>query len=135
MGARWLKVEEKVIVEYYPTASRAEILERIPNRTWAQIGVHARMMGVHRTTQSWGNSIREGRKAHKDAWNDKQNALFDQLYPTASRTKILAAFPKKTYIAIQSHAQRRHLHRTKEAGARQMNIGREEASKENENRR
>jgi hypothetical protein len=130
MGARWLKVEEAAIVEYYPTASRVKILERIPNRTWAQIGVHARRRGVYRTTQSWGNSVREGRKANKDAWNDQQNALFDQLYPTQTREQLLADFPNRTSLAIQSHAQRRHVYRTKEAGARQMNIGREEARKE-----
>jgi hypothetical protein len=129
MGARWLKVEEAAIVEDYHTASRSDIRERIPNRTWAQIGVHARRMGVHRTTRARGNSVREGRKANKDAWNDQQNALFDQLYPTQTREQLLAAFPNRTYFAIQAHAQRRHLYRTKEAGARQMNIGREEAKR------
>jgi hypothetical protein len=38
MGARYLKTEDDAIVKYYPTAPRAEILEHVPNRTWAQIG-------------------------------------------------------------------------------------------------
>lgn len=129
MGARWLKVEEEVIQKKYPIATKEEILMLIPNRTWAQIGVHARRMGVHRTTQSWGNSVREGRKANKDAWNDQQNALFDRLYPIRTREQLLVAFPNRTYFAIQSHAQRRHLYRTKEAGARQVGIGRRNARK------
>lgn len=127
MGARYLMVEVEAIAEFYPSAPRSEILERIPNRTWEQIGVRARKMGIHRTTQAWGNSVREGRKTTKGAWNDQQNALFDRLYPIQTREQLLAAFPNRTFFSIQSHAQKRHLHRTREAIGRQMNIGRENA--------
>ena len=53
MGVRYLKTEDQNIEVYYPTATRAEILELIPNRTWAEIGVHARRMGIHRTSKAW----------------------------------------------------------------------------------
>lgn len=132
MGARYLKAEEKVIVERYPTAPRAEVLMLIPNRTWAQIGVHARAMGIHRTTQTRGNSIREGRKVLRDSWSDADNMLLDRLYPTETRADLIAAFPNRSYIAIQLHAQRRHLQRTRYATGRQITIGRRNA-KENDN--
>ena len=124
MGARYLKTEDEVIERDYPIASRAEILERIPNRTWAQIGVKARNMGIHRTSKAWGNSVREGRKLCRDAWTDQQNELLDALYPEQTYAQLLAAFPTKTITAIRSHAQQRHLHRTREAVGRQINIGR-----------
>lgn len=130
MGARYLKTEDDVIRRHYPTATRPDILERIPNRTWNQIGDHARKMGIYRTSQAWGHSVREGRKWHKDTWTDQQNELFDALYPTQTRVQLLATFPNKSLIALQSHAQKRHIHRTREAIGRQMNIGRKNARKE-----
>lgn len=130
MGARYLKIEDTVIEVDYPTATKAEILELIPNRTWEEIGVHARKMGIHRTSKAWGNSVREGRKLHKDAWTDQQNELFDVLYPEQTRVQLLAAFPNRSWLALQSHAQKRHIHRTREAIGRQMNIGRKNARKE-----
>ena len=131
MGARYLKDEEGVITRYYPTASRTKILKLIPNRTLAQIGVHARTMGIHRTTSAKGNSIREGRKGLRSSWSDKDNNLLDQLYPELTHAQLRAAFPNRTYKSIRSHAQKRHLHRTTEAAGRQINIGRENA-KEND---
>lgn len=130
MGARYLKTEEEAIVERYPTASRAEILTLIPDRTWAQIGVHARSMGIHRATQSWGNSIREGRKVLRNSWSEADNMRLDKLYPTETRADLLAGFPNRSYIAIRSHAQRRHLQRTFYATGREINIGREKAKRE-----
>jgi hypothetical protein len=129
MGERWLKVEEEAIVNHYPTASRTKIWELIPNRTFAQIGVHARTMGVHRTSQAWGNSILEGRKALKDIWSTLDNERLDRMYPVYTRVQLCAAFPSRTLRGILSHAQRRHLHRTPEATGREINIGRENARK------
>ena len=130
MGARYLKTEDDAIRRYYPTASHAEILEFIPNRTWAQIGGHARKKGIHRTPKAWSNSVREGRKILKHSWSYKDNYLFDRLYPTQTREQLLCAFPGKSWLALQSHAHKRHIHRTREAIRRQMNIGRENARKE-----
>jgi hypothetical protein len=135
MGARYLKAEEDVIVNYYPTAPRAEMLERIPDRTWNQIGVHARHMRVLRTTSAWGNSIREGRKNLKHSWSDEDNDKFDRYYPHSTRSALLNFFYPRTWFSIQSHAQKRHLHRTREAVGRQINIGREEAREEKRRRK
>jgi hypothetical protein len=129
MGERYLKAEEEAIRELYPTATRFEILSRIPDRTWGEIGVKARTMGIHRIKEAKGDSIREGRKTHKDAWSDLQNERFDRLYPTETREELLAAFPNRTFVSIRSHAQKRHIHRSREATGRQMNIGREEAKR------
>ena len=127
MGARYLKVEETVIRAKYPTATRAEILELIPGRTWGQIGVCARRMRVLRTTEARRNSIREGRKALKSAWSDSDNKRFDAMYPTVTRAQLRAAFPSRTWKSIQSHAQKRQLHRSREAAGKQINIGRSKA--------
>ena len=127
MGARYLKTEDEAIAEHYPTAPRAEILERIPHRTWEQIGVHARKMNIHRTTQAWGNSVRDGRKAMPNSWSDEDNDKFDSYYPHSTHSALLNFFYPRTWLSIQSHAQKRHLHRTREAVRRQMKIGRENA--------
>ena len=127
MGARYLKVEETFIRAHYPTATRAEILELIPGRTWAQIGVHARRMGILRTTKARGDSIREGRKELKHAWSNADNERFDHFYPNATRERLLDAFPLRTWKSIQSHAQKRVVHRTREAAALQISIGRSNA--------
>jgi hypothetical protein len=129
MGARYLKIEDTVIEVHYPTAPRAEILELIPNRTWAQIGVHARKKGIHRTSKAWGNSIREGRKTLRDTWSDEDNKKLDSLYPNATHAQLLAAFPSRVLTAIRDRAQRRGLHRTREATGRQIQIGRKEAKR------
>ena len=128
MGARYLKEEEATIVADYPTASRAEILEKMPGRTWLQIGAHARRMGVHRTSQAWGNSIREGRKVLRGAWIDTDNERLDRIYSDATRVQLRAAFPSRTIRSILSHAQKRHLHRTHEAISNEIKTGRENAS-------
>lgn len=130
MGARYLKAEEEEIVNHYSTASRAEMLERIPNRTWLQIGTHARHMRVLRTTTAWGNSIREGRKILKHSWSDADNERFDLLYPIHTYAQLLYAFPGRTRKSIRSHAQKRHIYRTREAAGRQINIGRANARRE-----
>lgn len=129
MGARWLKAEAKEIAEYYPTASRAEMLERIPNRSWAQIGVHARRMCIHRTTRARGNSIREGRKEINGSWSDKENDQFDRYYPHSTRAALLSFFHPRTWFAIQSHAEKRQIHRTREAVSREIKIGQKNARK------
>lgn len=130
MGARYLKTEDEAIYKYYPTAARNEILKKIPDRTWEQIGVRARRMGIHRISQAWGNSIREGRKKTKGAWSDADNDRFDRYYPHSTRVSLLTFFHPRTWLAIQSHAEKRHLHRTREAVGRQIQIGRENARKE-----
>ena len=127
MGARWLKAEEAEIRNHYSTSTRAEMLLRIPERTWAQIGVHARRMRILRTTKARGNSISEGRKALKHAWSDMDNKRFDAMYPTVTRAQLRAAFPNRTWKSIQSHAQKRHLHRTRQAAGNQINIGHSKA--------
>jgi hypothetical protein len=130
MGDRWLKSEESEIVDHYPTASPAEMVLRIPERTWAQICVHARRMRVLRTTEARGNSIREGRKALKHAWSEKDNKRFDTMYPINTRAQLRAAFSSRTWKSIQSHAQKRHLHRTRGAAGKQINNGRSAAKEE-----
>lgn len=129
MGARYLKVEEAAIRDLYPTVSPTDMLERIPDRTWSQIGVHARRMGIHRSTLAWGNSIRDGRKEIKGAWTDAENERFDKTYPYLVRSSLLVLFSPRTWLAIQSHAEKRHLRRTREAVGREIKIGRENARK------
>lgn len=130
MGERYLKSEEAIIKEHYPTSTQEEILAAVPNRTWSRIVSHAHRMGLHRTSQAWGNSIREGRKGLRGSWTDPENDRFDLLYPTSSHSYLLSAFHPRTWQAIQSHAQKRHLYRTREAVGREINIGRENARKE-----
>ena len=132
MGARYLKVEETVIRTRYSTAPKEEILKLIPDRTWLQIGVHARHMRILRTTNAWGSSVRDGRKALKHSWSDIDNERFDRLYPVLTRVALLVAFPPRSWKSIQSHAQKRGIHRTREAKGRQINIGRKKAKEEGE---
>ena len=130
MGARYLKREDEAILRYYPTAPRAEIIKLIPNRTWDQIGVHARKKDIHRTSKAWGNSIREGRKSLKHTWSDEDNKKLETLYPHATYALLLATFPSRTLPAIRDRAQRQGLHRTREAIGREIEIGRRKARKE-----
>ena len=123
MGSRYLKVEEAAIRDLYPTVSPTDMLECIPDRTWSQIGVHARRMGIHRTTRAWGNSIRNGKKEIKGAWTDTENERFDGLYPFSTRASLLDIFYPRTWLAIQSHAEKRHLRRTREAVSREIKMG------------
>jgi hypothetical protein len=129
MGERWLKAEEEAIQTHYPTSRRGEILAMIPGRTWVEIGAKARKRGIHRTKEAKGDSIREGRMMLKKAYSFSDNMLFDKIYPTSTHVELLVAFPDRTLTSIFSHARRRHLHRTKEAKARQVQIGREEAKR------
>ena len=124
MGERWLKVEEEIIRTHYPTAPRAEIVELIPNRTWGQIGVHARTMGVHRNSQAWGNSVREGRKLLPDSWSVAENMQLVKFYPRHTRAEICAALPRRSWKSIRSHARRIDVTMTREAKARAIRIGR-----------
>jgi len=130
MGSRWLKAEEAEIRNHYSTSTRAEMLLGIPERTWAQIGVHARRMRILRTTKARGISISEGRKALKHAWSDMDNKRFDVMYPTVTRAQLSAAFPGRTWKSLQSHAQKRHVHRTRQAVGMQVNIGRSNTRRE-----
>ena len=138
MGARYLKMEETVIQVWYPTASKEKILDLMPGRTWPQIGVHARRMGIHRTTQARGNSIREGRKKLKGTWSDQENDRFNRYYPNSTRVGLIDHFYPRTWLSLQSHAEKRGIHRTREAIVREIKIGRENAKsleeKKNENR-
>ena len=124
MGERWLKAEEEIIRTDYPTAPRAEIVELIPDRTWGQIGVHARTMGVHRTSETWGNSVREGRKLLPDSWSVSENMQLIKFYPRHTRAEICAALPRRAWKSIRCHARRLDLSRTREAKVREIQIGR-----------
>lgn len=129
MGARYLKVEEAAIRAHYATATRVEMLDFLPNRTWSQIGVHARRMGIHRTTHAKGDSIREGRKEIKGLWSDEENNQFDRYYPHSTHAELLNFFYPRTGFAIRSHAQKRHLRRTREARGREISMGKRNAKK------
>ena len=124
MGARYLKSEEAVIRDFYPTSTREVILALIPDRTWSQISTHARRMRVLRTTQARGNSIQEGRKKLKGAWSDQENDRFDRYYPNSTRVALTDHFYPRTWLALQSHAEKRGIHRTREAIGREIKIGR-----------
>lgn len=124
MGARYLKIEEETIRTHYPTATRDEILALIPARTWVQIGAHARKMGVHRTSETWGNSVREGRKTLRDSWSAGENIQLIKFYPQHTRAEICAALPRRAWKAIRCHARRLDIARTREAKAREIQIGR-----------
>jgi hypothetical protein len=127
MGARYLKAEEAIIRSHYPTAARWKIMGMIPARTWVEIGVKARKMGIHRNKDAKGDSIREGRKEINGSWSDEENDQFDRYYPHSTREALLKFFYPRTWFAIQSHAEKRHIHRTREAVGRQINIGRRNA--------
>jgi hypothetical protein len=129
MGARYLKAEEAVIQSHYPTSRRWEILALIPGRTWIEIGVKARKMEIHRNKDAKCDSIREGRMLLKSTYSDAENERLYMIYPTATHAELLDAFPNRTIKSIFSHARRQGLHRSKEAKARQVKIGREEARK------
>lgn len=130
MGARYLKAEEAVIRSHYPSSRRWRILALIPGRTWVEIGVKARKMGIRRTKAAKGNSIREGRKSLKHSWSDVDNDKLDRYYPHSTRSALLNFFYPRTLLSIQAHAEKRHIHRTREAISREINIGRENARKE-----
>jgi hypothetical protein len=130
MGARYLKTEDTVIAAKFPTASREEMLKRIPNRTWPQICAHANRKGILRTHQAKGNSIREGRKKLRGAWSDDENNRFNELYPVATHEELLLAFPNRSIAGLTSHAHRQRLFRSHEAKGIQLKIGRENARKE-----
>lgn len=132
MGARYLKTEDDAIRSHYPTASRAEILELIPNRTWSQIGARARNKGIHRTSKAWGNSIQEGRKLLSNAWTKEEEKKLIAIYPHATYKLLLATFPSRTFNALSMRAQHLGLHRTHEARCMQVSIGRRNARKEKE---
>ncbi len=125
MGARYLKAEEAVIRKYYPTSRRWEILALIPGRTWVEIGVKARRMGIHRNKDAKGDSIREGRRQLNNTYSDAENERLDMIYPTATHAEPLDARPNRTLKSIFSHARRRRRHRLKEAKARHVKVGRE----------
>ncbi|AJP62039.1 hypothetical protein [ANMV-1 virus] len=129
MGERYYKWEDALIIKYYPTAAREKMLEHVPTRTWSQIGLRARALGIHRTTKAWGDSIREGRKGLRGTWDDVDNERLDYMYPTATRAQLRVAFPSRTWLSLQSHAQKRHIHRTREAVGRQISIGRRDGRK------
>jgi hypothetical protein len=134
MGERYWKAEERIIREHYPTATRNEILALMPNRTWLQLSAHAREMGVHRTSETWGNSVREGRKSLQDSWSIEENIQLVKFYPQHTRAEICAALPRRAWKAIRSHARRLDIERTREAKAREIRIGRGNARKEWEER-
>ncbi|MEA1997703.1 MAG: hypothetical protein U9N61_00045 [Euryarchaeota archaeon] len=132
MGARYLKYEEDTIRNCFPTATRSQLLQSIPNRTWSQILAHANRMDIHRTTKAKGNSIREGRKKLKDTWSDADNAKVDMLYPISTLADLAVFFPHRTLTAILTHACRRNLHRTRETINREIGIGRKNARAQKE---
>jgi hypothetical protein len=124
MGERYLKTEEETIRTHYPTATRDEILTLMPGRTWVQIGAHARKRGVHRTSETWGNSVREGRKLLPNSWDIGENIQLINFYPQHTRAEICAALPRRAWKAIRMHAHRLGIERTREAKAREIQLGR-----------
>jgi hypothetical protein len=75
-------------------------------------------------------------KVNSDKKALEVTAVLDACHPTHSERLWLCGFLKfcgysmaEVLDSIREHAQWRHLHRTKEAGARQIRIGLEEAKK------
>ena len=63
---------------------------------------------------------------------------FNRYYPNSTRVGLIDHFYPRTWLSLQSHAEKRGIHRTREAIVREIKIGRENAKsleeKKNENR-
>ena len=61
MGERYLKEENQTLIQMYPTATKSEILVAIPGRGWIALCIHAKRLGIYRTTAARGLQIWAGR--------------------------------------------------------------------------
>jgi DNA-binding transcriptional ArsR family regulator len=92
----WTDDEVEKLTETYRDATREEILEALPGRSWDSVRKCATKMGLHRNP-----SFRcvTGRR-----WSDHEEQALRDLYPRSKRETVLAALPRRTWGAITHHA-------------------------------
>lgn len=130
MSERYLKTEEQIIIDHYPTASKDELMRHLPGRAWTAIYAHAQILGVQRTRETKGKNIVDGLKKNRINpnffYSDEEVARLIEIYPSATRAELSAAFPNRSMKALTACAYRLGLKRTREAKGIQMGIGRAE---------
>lgn len=105
-GSKWTGEEDAIIKDLYPTADGAEILKRLPGRTWHSILIRASKLKVTRELKNQTNPvvIDEGRIKGRIDWTEQEDAIIREKYPLADPLEILELLPGRTWNGVIKHA-------------------------------
>ena len=107
-GSKWTREEDAIIQELYPTADGAEILKRLPGRTWRSILIRASKLKITRELKNVTNPvvIDKGRIKGRIDWTEEEDAIIREKYPLADPLEILELLPGRTWNGVVKHASK-----------------------------
>ncbi|EFH87001.1 SANT/Myb domain-containing protein [Ktedonobacter racemifer] len=107
-GSKWTEEEDALIRKLYPTTDAAEILKRLPGRTWRSILIRASKLRVTRELKNVTNPvvIGEGHTKGRIDWTEQENAVIREKYPLADPLEILELLPGRTWNGVTKHASK-----------------------------
>jgi hypothetical protein len=88
----WSAAEDQTLRRAYPNYAAAK--RRLPRRTRGAIKSHAKRLGIQR---------------RRYPWTDDDFAKLRRVYPVATKQELMAAFPGRTFYALESMAHCKHI--------------------------
>ena len=95
MSKYWTEEEKNILVKGYKNDNKAEIMKKLPNRTWSGI-----------KNEAWKLSLQRMNKRH---WTKEEDKILKSNFNKIKKEYILKLLPKKTWSAIRNHAYKLNL--------------------------
>jgi hypothetical protein len=122
----WETHEDALLKEHYPRASREELLQAIPNRSFMAMVCRAWTLGIVRqvieptdvpVNMSWQDyqimqeqgltdkEIQARKERKTPRWTPQEDEQLQSFYPSAPRAELLQAIPARNYNSMCHRAQ------------------------------
>jgi galactitol-specific phosphotransferase system IIB component len=88
--AAWIPNEDKILIEFYETGTREEILSKLPNRNWKSVYKRSVILGLFRPKD--------------DAWKKEEEELLKKLYSDTPKDLLINHFLGRSWKALSWHA-------------------------------
>jgi transposase len=97
--SKWIPEEDKILIEFYETASKEKILSLLPGRTWRHCYRRSLILNLFHPKD--------------DAWKKEEDDILIKFYPNTLQENLLPMLPGRTWKAITWKANALKLIRTK----------------------
>ncbi len=104
---KWTDEEIRILCENYPNMFRRQIMDLLPNRSEFSIGSKARDLKLK-------CKMRSKFPEPRSVWGEWDMLHLKSIYATSTKQQISAAFPNRTWSAIEEKARLLRLRKTPE---------------------
>lgn len=102
---RFIKQQDKIIIELYPRSSQQQLLEALLNQKWRSILQRAKLLGVSRDLSYIHSQLRE----NQQDWTSEEDAIICQYYQLGDKQTLAKLLPHRYWSAQKTRANKLNL--------------------------